>query len=122
MLGIRGFAPFVLPSAMHAPEVAWWVGRVTGGSPPSVTAALQLSTPWVLPLWGVGAVALLAGYLLERRWSAAAEWTAAAAALALLPPVTAFLLWFLVAHSPRHLIQVTRSEGGSGVALRLDRT
>ena len=112
VLGVRGAAPFVVPSLTHPAGVAWWIAEVTGGSAEVVASTIRSLSPWVGTLWAAAAFALLSAYIITRRRAYAAEWGAAAVVLAVLPPVYGFLLWFLVAHSPRHLIQVARAGVG----------
>ena len=111
VVAVRGGAPFVVPMLAHPKAVSWWIGEATNVSAASIGATLQGLSTWVGPLWATTAIVLLAAYLVTGRWSHAGEWVAAAVVLAVPPPVAGFLLWFLVAHSPRHLIQVARSLG-----------
>ena len=111
---IRGALPFIVPAMAHTDRMAWWVSVLTGADLGPVLAQINAAVAILGPVWLCGAVALMVLYVRAGRPAAAAEWVAATVALAMLPIVPGFLLWFLVGHSPRHLVQVFEVEPGPG--------
>lgn len=111
---VRGALPFIVPAMAHPDRMAWWVSTLTGADLGPVLAQLDAAVAIMGPVWLCGAVALAVLYARAGRSAAVAEWLAASVALAVLPIVPGFLLWFLIGHSPRHLVQVFEAEPGRG--------
>ncbi len=98
----RGAIPPVLAAAGHREELITIFGWIGGGG----GAAL---VPWLagpgLLLWLCAALATL---IIEQRWSARLELLVAAALFVLLPPLTAFAIYFALVHTPRALAESRR--------------
>lgn len=94
---VRGGLPVALPALLRPEETAGLFAAVT-----------RLPMP-LLPGWWVAAswfwLALAAYWVLAqaRSWSVRGEIAALAAAFWLLPPLTAFTLYFVGLHGPRHM-------------------
>ncbi|ACA15098.1 hypothetical protein M446_0536 [Methylobacterium sp. 4-46] len=101
---VRGGLPIAVPSLLHPDGVARLFSAVTGvplGESPTWLGA----SSW---LW----VALACGWVLrgcaERRRATAAEMAGLVAAFAVLPPLSAFGLYFVCVHAPRHVRELVR--------------
>lgn len=99
---VRGGLPIALPALLHPPETAEIFSAVARVPMPSLPA-WWTAAAW---LW----LALAAAWLLGRRVRPAvlAEMSVLAAAFWLLPPLTAFTLYFVVLHGPRHMRALVR--------------
>lgn len=95
----RGGLPIAVPALAHPAEVADVLASASGvplDAPPVWLAAACWAWLPLAATWAVRAA-------MERRWPALAEAGGLLAAFLLLPPLTAFGLYFVCVHAPRHM-------------------
>ncbi|KQU27609.1 hypothetical protein ASG63_03035 [Methylobacterium sp. Leaf94] len=99
---VRGGMPVALPALLRPEETAGLFAAVTRLPMPEIPGW------WVAASWvwlALAASWLFAG---RRPWSVRGEMAALAAAFWLLPPLTAFTLYFVGLHGPRHMRALVR--------------
>lgn len=98
---LYGGAVLVLPHLQHAVETQFLFAALVGPLPAaSLSAALStLAIPWLVAL--LAAIA----HASRRHRATAAEMAALALLVVVLPPLSAFTVYFCLMHSPRHLLR-----------------
>lgn len=101
---LYGGAVIVLPTLLHAPEMARLFGYLVDANAANhfVSALAFLAWPWVV---GISLSALLT---FKRDWLTALELTAGSLLLLVVPPLLSFTLFFCVMHSARHALRTQR--------------
>ena len=100
-IAARGGLPFALPFLLHPDRTGAFLATLTGGAWPEASIR-ALALLWIpLAAWAV---------LRARRnmGAGAVRLLALAAAMAALPPLAAFLLYYLAVHVPLHMAQLAR--------------
>lgn len=101
-----GAAPIVLPTLLHAAEVARLFGLLVGPEPGAVVAGALATAAWPVVLLVAGAVV----WETHRDRGRTAFELGATATLALLaPPLIAFAVYFCLMHSARHILRTARA-------------
>lgn len=101
---VRGGLPIAAPVLMHPAATAHVLGVVSGSSmtePPPWLHLASLAWLALAVLWA-GRMAV------RRRWHLLAEPGLLAAVFAALPPLTAFAIYFVCVHAPRHMMGLVR--------------
>ena len=96
---VRGGLPIALPTLLH-PAVTAGVFAATALTPlPALPDWLVIAAR----VWLALALPMLALWLARRRWAVLVEIAGLGLAFWLLPPLTAFALYFVGLHAPRHM-------------------
>ena len=103
-IAARGALPIVVPAAAHPQALVTLFSWVAGDGG---AALVSLLGGWGLLAWSVAAIATLA---LEPQWRSRAELVGLAGAVAILPPLVAFSLYFALVHTPRALRTSKRAD------------
>lgn len=113
----RGGLPFALPFLIHPDRTGTFLSTLTGGAWPEV-GVRALSVLWVFS-------AIWAGARVGRdgRIDRLVRWLPMVPAIACLPPLAAFLLYYLTVHEPLHTAELARrhdaEDAGTGWAFAL---
>ncbi|MEE7479084.1 Brp/Blh family beta-carotene 15,15'-dioxygenase [Methylobacterium hispanicum] len=99
---VRGGAPIALPALLRPEETAEVFAVVARVSMP------LLPEWWIVAAWFWLALAVFWLLTHLRRWEVLVEVLILMAAFRLLPPLTAFALYFIVLHAPRHMRALIR--------------
>jgi Brp/Blh family beta-carotene 15,15'-monooxygenase len=101
---LYGGAVIVLPTLLHAPEMARLFGFLVDANAADrfVSALTFLAWPWVA---GIFLSALL---MFKRDWLTALELTASSLLVLVVPPLLSFTLFFCFMHSARHALRTQR--------------
>ena len=105
-IAARGAVPVAGPPLLHPERTGTLFAYLLPGTPAG--AVRELLHALAPAAWALGAAlaVLIALALVRRRWRVGAELAALSAAVAVLPPLLAFVVYFCVWHSPRHSITV----------------
>lgn len=109
----RGAAPVVLPALCHSGDIALLFAWVVGDA--GAAALLDLLRGPAAVVWAAAAVVTI-GFTRHR--AAAVELAAVVVALALLPPLIAFTLYFCLVHAPRAMIMTAKPDESAGALIK----